>query len=122
MEQDASPWPEDPETVRRKIRSVVESVIHEDELSSVELVWGPDDEPPLMLSQRRGPSGQPTHGASLWARVIAEGEEFCTQVWREGASREWSIGLSGFASQLEDWVPETRFAWGEQRFARLPSD
>jgi len=71
------------------------------------------------LSVHRGENGSP---GDVWVRLAAGGEAFTqllSSVDREGEPRAGVQELAArLADQLEDWVCQTTFAWGERRSAR----
>jgi hypothetical protein len=92
------------EVRRRVVDPVVAGLLRTDELDEVAVWW----QPPL---------------PELWFRVVARGEEFSSPIWSEAGTTIDEVAAD-VASRLEDWVCETRFAWGEQRLAtyELPGD
>lgn len=109
------PWP-DRERVLRAVRFVVDSLVMPEELDRCALVWTGDDAPPF--ARTLPDLDPPPPGGVWWLRVRAEGEEF---IWRPVSHDRWIDELPDLADRLEDWVCETRFAWGQQRTASLPS-
>lgn len=108
------PWAERPQ-VDRAVRYVVDSVVRADELDRCGLVWTADDQPPF--GRTLPDLDPPPPGGTWWLKVRAQGEEL---VWRPTAQDQWIQELPVLADHLEDWVCETRFAWGQQRRASLP--
>ena len=47
-------------------------------------------------------------------------ETFTREIWGPAWPAPWDVSLSQLANDLEDWVSETAFAWGQQRRARVP--
>ncbi len=99
----------DPElaTLRRDVvEPVVTSVLSAQELEALELSWGVDGD-----------------GADVWVRLTARGELFehwlSSPEWDGHAPRNPAVLAERLADQLEDWVCETRFAWGERRVAHF---
>lgn len=89
---------------------VVDGLLLPEELESVQLLRG--------AGTRRG---------DVWVEVVAQGEVFCGQLFDPAWSWEgWAVQGEGqqaavaarLADQLEDWVCETAFAWGQQRRAK----
>jgi hypothetical protein len=124
-------WPVDPETARRQIETVVKSVLHPSELTGVELHWAPrhvplwNGPPPtagpyqsdlVITGEVVAPKGED----SLHVRVTAGPESFEMDIWP--APTSWATMVASLADALEDWVAESRFAWGQQRRATLPDD
>lgn len=90
---------------RRAVDPVVASLISADELDELSVHWGVGGDP-----------------GDVWVRLAARGELFqdllSSSTW-EGAERAGPARLAErLADHLEDWVCETRFAWGERRIAR----
>ncbi|SEL95391.1 hypothetical protein SAMN04515665_12431 [Blastococcus sp. DSM 46786] len=86
------------------VEPVARSVLRDDEFESAEL-WREDGVAP----------------DEIWVRVVARGEMFrdllSSPSW-EGFERAGPGALAArLADHLEDWVCETRFAWGERRRA-----
>jgi hypothetical protein len=54
--------------------------------------------------------------------TVAAGSDdvFQKEVWGPDWYSEWEDSLLQLASDLEDWVCETAFAWGELRHASVP--
>lgn len=86
---------DDPELaqLRLVVEPVVTSLLTADELESLSL-HRDVDEPQL-----------------VWVRLTARGEHFITML---GGAGPEAIAAR-LASHLQDWICETRFAWGEQR-------
>ena len=88
---------------RRVVDPVVASVLTDDELESV-----------VVFEERAG--------QEVRATVVARGEasHHYLQMQRSlpAADEELAVMAAQFASQLEDFVAESGFAWGEQRVAR----
>ena len=111
------PWPEEEARVRRRVHGLVESVVHGRELESVRLEW---------VTPNAHRFDEPDAGwAALRLSVSAIGDEsFQKEIWtpgrRWGEDVAWVDELDQLASDLEDWVCETRFAWGSQRRAEIP--
>ena len=47
-------------------------------------------------------------------------ECFQQEIWPTGTYEEWDDRLHRLASDLEDWVCETAFGWGQLRHAVVP--
>lgn len=104
------PWPEPPERVHQRINGLVQSVLKPDEMTSLHLEWV-----------------TPTHdyGPDTWVVLrltvtAIRGEFLQHEFWGPGWWCDWDSALADLASQLEDWVCETTFGWGEQRAAVVP--
>jgi hypothetical protein len=107
------PWPESEQRVRARVRGLVESVVRPRELREVRLAWVRPDAPQ--------PNGPQADAAALRVIVVAAAEEvFERDVWGPHWHGTWEDELSQLANDLEDWVCETSFAWGEQRTAAVP--
>jgi hypothetical protein len=96
---------------RRAVDPVVASLLSPDEVDEVSVHWGAGGEP-----------------GDVWVRLVARGELFqdllSSSAW-EGTGRAGPAVLAErLADHLEDWLCETRFAWGQRRTARytLPAD
>jgi hypothetical protein len=59
---------------------------------------------------------------ALRLTVIAVGDDdsFQYEIWGPDWFTTWEGSLGLLASFLEDWVCETRFAWGQERRAGIP--
>lgn len=83
---------------------VVTSLLTPQELDEVELAWG-----------------EMPHQQDMWVRVVARGEVFSylldSPEWEGGGQSDRPLLAQRLAEQLEDWVCETAFAWGERRQA-----
>jgi len=90
---------------RRAVDPVVAGLLQPGELDELTVHWGE--------------AGLP---GDVWVRLVARGEAF-TQLlsssdW-EGEQRAGAEELAArLADQLEDWICETTFGWGQQRTAR----
>lgn len=107
------PWPEAPERVNDRVRGMVESVVRADELVEVRLEWVT----PLAHRFDRPGAGW----IALRLTVLAkgdEGERF--EFWSPDSGLDWEPALAQLANDLEDWVCETSFAWGQERRATVP--
>jgi hypothetical protein len=86
------------------VEPVVRSILRADEVEAIE-VYREDGVAP----------------GDIWVRVRARGETFVdllSSISWEGAHRAGPEELAErLSDHLEDWVPETRFAWGERRIA-----
>jgi len=114
-------WPGDPVEVNHQVEAVVRSVVHDDELQELSVFWaresymgGREDWYTATMPDERG----------LWVRVIARGEEFCSNVWSPvlDVGPGWRGALCDLAVMLEDWVCERKFARGQNRTAVVPPD
>ena len=107
------PWPEPPARVEARVRGIVESVVFPDELVDVRLEW-------VTPSAHRFDS--PDAGwVVLRLTVVARGDEVeHLEIWGPDWHSDWDTALAILAGNLEDWVCETRFAWGQQRSASIP--
>ena len=108
------PWPEDPERVERRVRGVVASVLERDEVVDVRLEW---------VTPRAHQWEAPHAGrVALRLRVVAGGDDgFEREIWGSDWYCPWEDELHQLATDLEDWVRETSFAWGQERVAIVPS-
>jgi hypothetical protein len=107
------PWPEDEQRARARVRAVVDSVLRPDELAELRI-------------EHVTPYGHSLDEAdAVWVAlrvtvVAADGDSFTGEVWDPEQMSDWEHSLHQLAWNLEDWVCETRFAWGQQRTARVP--
>lgn len=104
---------------RRVVDPVVRGLLADDELTSLSLHWGRDGTP-----------------GDTWVRLTARGEVFEDHL----TAPDWGLDVTSdpaggplaldleavagrLASDLEDWIAESGFGWGQQRQARytLPS-
>jgi hypothetical protein len=109
------PWPEDPERVERRVRGLVESVLRPGELVDVRLEW---------VTPRAHQWDDP-HAAWVALRVVVmaatEDDGYEREIWGPDWYCTWERELDQFANDIEDWVCETSFAWGQERRATVPS-
>lgn len=96
---------------RTVVEPVVGSLFTPGELEGLSVHWGKDGDP-----------------GEIWVRVTACGE-LCEAVaygpdpddeaesWSSWAADPQAVA-GHLASQLEDWIAESEFAWGQQRIAR----
>lgn len=107
------PWPEEPERVERRVRGLVDSVVFRDELIDVRLEW---------VTPRGHQWDDPdANWVALRVTVVGRGDEVEQQeIWGPDWPSDWETSLWELANDLEDWVCETRFAWGQQRRALIP--
>jgi hypothetical protein len=62
-------------------------------------------------------SGPPSH-TQLWLHVVACGEIFDFRIWSTDSPDDGAAELRArLTSDLQDWIAESRFGWGEQRLA-----
>jgi len=122
MDPSRDAWPASPDVIRQEVKLVVASVVHPDELSACSVVWlALDQEPSANFHRENFPhfeatgDGQP----NLWVRVVARNEEWWYGTWHASGMR-WRDFLAAFADELESWVSETSFGWGQRRVATLP--
>lgn len=108
------PWPDAEERVVRRVRSLVASVVRPAELLDVRLEWV------TPLAHR---FDCPDAGwVALRLTVSAVRDEcFQKEIWNPShdAEGDWELHLEQLASDLEDWVSESAFGWGELRRAVL---
>jgi hypothetical protein len=122
VEPVADTWPASPDVVRQQVSSVVSSVVHAGELDECSVVWlAPDQEPRADFTRQNFPASDATRDGppNLWVRVVAQDEEWWYGTWHP-SGMDWQDFLPAFADELEGWVSETSFAWGERRLASLP--
>jgi hypothetical protein len=102
------PWPEEPERVRRRVRGIVDSLVHADELDEVRLEWVTPAALPRDVAR----------WVVLRLTVLVLGDEACRfEIWGPDWYTSWDQSLELLTDDLEDWVCETSFAWGQQRNA-----
>lgn len=107
------PWPEREDRARARVHALVASVVRHHELDELRLEW----ETP----RAEGWEAAVVDGAALRLTVTAIGSEsWSREIWGSDWSCAWEEELAQVADQLEDWVCETRFAWGQQRRAVIP--
>lgn len=107
------PWPEAPERTNEPIRGLVASVVHPNELRDLRIEWVTPGARELDL-----PDAQ---WVALRVTVAAGKDEmFQQEIWGPAPVTSWHVALWQLASDLEDWVCETGFAWGQQRHAAVP--
>jgi ribosomal protein S18 acetylase RimI-like enzyme len=93
---------------RRIVDSVLASLLAPDEVDSVQLRVGG--------SPHSSWVDEPRAADEIWVLLDARGEH--EEIWLcHLADEAWSAEdmASDFYTRVEDWLPETRFAWGEQR-------
>jgi hypothetical protein len=95
------------------VRGLVDSLLVPTELRTFRLAWVTPDAPHL---------DQPDAAwIGLRLTVAATNDEtYSREIWGPGWPTTWDDALDQLANDLEDWVCETAFAWGEQRKARVP--
>lgn len=104
--------PFDLDRVRQQVvEPIVAALLHPGELDDLQVTWTTPQRL-LHLEQYRGQR----HQEDLFVLVTARGEEFYDILWHP----DWGIETTAavgrrLADHLEDWVCETRFAWGERR-------
>jgi hypothetical protein len=109
------PWPESPDRVQQRVRGVVDSLLGPDELQELRLEWVTPAERPPGFSRSSA-------WIALRITVLAkEDESFRLEFWGPDMWQDWEESLGDLASNLEDWVCETSFAWGQERVATVPS-
>ena len=100
MAQDEAPT-EVPATIRRHVAEVLDHLLSPGELEWWECRWEPDDGRWLLVVE-----------------VVACGEHHRGFVAERGAGYPVEQGLDTFTDGLEDFISESRFAWGEQRLMK----
>lgn len=110
--------PEDLDDLRQRVvLPVVNSLLAADELVSVEVRRGPDEDYIRTWSATLATDEL----ESIWVLVVArDGERWGSTVW--SSQTAWTARTLGevaatLADHLEDWVCETGFGWGQQRVA-----
>lgn len=108
------PWPESSDRVEHRVRGVVDSLLRPDELEDLRLEW---------VTPAERPPGFSSGGwVALRLTVLAKDDESVRlEFWGPEWPQDWEGALVELASNLEDWVCETSFAWGQQRLATAPS-
>ena len=107
------PWPENEARVDARVYALVASVVGDSELKTVRLEWVTP-----VAHQWDDPDAR---WVALRVTVVAVADEvFAREVWGPNWYCAWEDELGQLASDLEDWVCETSFAWGEQRTATIP--
>lgn len=107
------PWPESQQRVEARVQALVGSVVRPHELRDVRLDW--------VTPTAHGWDAPNAGWVALRVTVAAGADEvFQRQVWGPDWHRTWEDELRDLASELEDWVCETGFGWGEQRIATVP--
>lgn len=107
------PWPEAPERTSERIQGIVASVVHPHELRDLRIEWVTPGIHALDMPEAQW--------VTLRVTVHAGKDEiFQQEIWGPEPVTTWHVALWQFASHLEDWVCETRFAWGQQRHAVVP--
>lgn len=92
---------------------MVESVVRADELEEIRLEWG------TPAAHR---FDHPEAGwVALRLTVLAKNDEGTRfEFWCPDSGLDWEGALDQLANDLEDWVCETSFAWGQERRATVP--
>lgn len=91
-----------PAAVRAHVAYAVTSLLTPEELESWSVRWVDDD---------GGGSG----GRCLCVDLVAGGEPYRGYLHDENADYPVADALDGFVDGLEDFISESRFAWGQQR-------
>lgn len=90
---------------RRAIDPVVQSLLTADELATARVILYREDDGP---------------GISVWLQAAGEDMQHWIQHPLDGV--QWPLDpvhvAERFADSMQDWVCETRFAWGQRRIAR----
>ena len=108
------PWPESPARVERRVRGIVESLLRPDELEEIRLEWVTPEAGTLRFS--------PRGWVVLRLTVLAMNDEGGQwEIWGPEWPQFWEGTLLQLANDLEDWVCETSFGWGQERVATVPS-
>ena len=88
--------------VRAHVEEVLRQLLREDELDGWQLRWEPNDRSRWQLV----------------AEVMARGEQYVGFIAELEAGYPLEDGLDTFTNGLEDFISESRFAWGERRELR----
>jgi hypothetical protein len=87
------------------VEPVVTGLLEPGELEDLAVCWGEAGDP-----------------GDVWVRLVAVGERYAailtSPAWGVPQLDETEALAERLADQLQDWVCETRFGWGEQRRAR----
>ena len=51
----------------------------------------------------------------LWLHLVVSGEQFDLMVTQDGVEESSEELTERLQSELQDWIAESRFAWGEHR-------
>jgi hypothetical protein len=94
------------------VNVIARSVLRPDEFQSLRLDW-------VTPWTHRLDADAGWVALRVTVTAIAD-EAFQKEIWNPDRSAGWEAELAQLASDLEDWVCETSFAWGEQRTALLP--
>lgn len=107
------PWPESPERTAARVRGLVVSVVEPGELRSLRLEW---------VTPSAHEWGLPDAGWIALRVTIGAGDDdmYSQEIWGPDWSCSWEVELRRLARELEDWVCEASFAWGQRRFALVP--
>lgn len=111
----AMPWPQSESRVRERVRALVESVHHPGELTAVRLDWRTPQAHHWDLP------GAAWIALRLTVSAIDD-EVYQREIWGPDWPCDWEKALQQLASDLEDWVCETSFGWGQRRAAVVPVD
>lgn len=116
------PWPETPETPETpeapertgaRERALVASVASADEIDDARLE--------RVTPTAQQPDDPDAPWVALRLTVMAgEDDTFQQEIWAPDRYADWGVALGCLADALEDWVCETRFAWGQRRRAVFP--
>ncbi|MBI4942306.1 MAG: hypothetical protein HY830_16300 [Actinobacteria bacterium] len=99
---------------RRVVAPVLEALFRPGEVEHVDVRVGPD-RTAVPEHLRRGHLG-PEPGLFVWLSVVAVGETYerrICEVVEEPENAEWLA--ADLHSDLQDFIAESRFGWGEQR-------
>ena len=108
------PWPEAPERTEARVRGLVSSVVHADELVSLRLEWA------TAIPRQVDDLAASLVALQLTVTTVGDDDWFQEEIWRPDWYPSWEYALGQLADALQDWVCETRFAWGQQRRAKIP--
>lgn len=89
-----------PPYVRAHVAYAVRHLLRPDELDSWSFRWTQDDD---------------ADSRSLVVDVMAAGEPYMGYIYQEHAEYPVEEALDIFTDGLEDFISESRFAWGQQR-------
>ena len=117
-------WHDAEDVTRRLVSPILSALFKEGEVETVTVRWWHDRTTPYdesspayaRILHAHGFPDRTDGGSALWLQLVVRGETFTHQLMPQQYDENDPDAVAvDLIEALEDWIPETRFAWGERR-------